>query len=125
VADTGDIGVVGRGNRRNGLITPMRPMSIEAAAGKNPIDHTGKLYGILAQRIADKIYDLHGLRNQAHVITFKERPIEDPQEVVVYYHRDEDQRSDDLKKVEDTIREEVTAVYALTDELVGPGVELW
>lgn len=36
VADTGDVGVVGRGNRVNGLITPMRPMSIEAPAGKNP-----------------------------------------------------------------------------------------
>lgn len=41
VADTGDVGVVGRGNRLNGLITPMRSMSIEAPAGKNPLDHTG------------------------------------------------------------------------------------
>jgi S-adenosylmethionine synthetase len=124
VADTGDIGVVGRGNRRNGLITPMRPMSIEAAAGKNPIDHTGKLYSILAQRIADKVYQHHGLRNQAHVITFKERPIEDPQEVVVYYHTDPD-RSGNPDKLGDLIRKEVAEVYTSTDALVGPGLELW
>src|SRR5690606_34739425 len=32
-ADTGDVGVVGRGNRMNGLITPNRPQSIEAPCG--------------------------------------------------------------------------------------------
>jgi S-adenosylmethionine synthetase len=51
-AEAGDDGQVGRGNRVNGLITPYRPMSLEAAAGKNPVTHTGKLYNLLADRIA-------------------------------------------------------------------------
>jgi S-adenosylmethionine synthetase len=51
-AEAGDDGQVGRGNRVNGLITPYRPMSLEAAAGKNPVNHTGKLYNLLADRIA-------------------------------------------------------------------------
>lgn len=51
-AEAGDDGQVGRGNRVNGLITPYRPMSLEAAAGKNPVSHTGKLYNLLAWRIA-------------------------------------------------------------------------
>lgn len=51
-AEAGDDGQVGRGNRVNGLITPYRPMSLEAAAGKNPVTHVGKLYNIMAQRIA-------------------------------------------------------------------------
>lgn len=51
-AEAGDDGQVGRGNRVNGLITPYRPMSLEAAAGKNPVSHTGKLYNLLADRIA-------------------------------------------------------------------------
>jgi S-adenosylmethionine synthetase len=51
-AEAGDDGQVGRGNRVNGLITPCRPMSLEAAAGKNPVSHTGKLYNLLAGRIA-------------------------------------------------------------------------
>lgn len=53
-AESGDDGEVGRGNRANGLITPFRPMTLEAAAGKNPISHVGKLYNIAAQRIADR-----------------------------------------------------------------------
>ncbi len=55
--ENGDDGSVGRGNRVNGLITPYRPMSMEAAAGKNPVTHVGKLYNILAFRIADEIYN--------------------------------------------------------------------
>jgi len=56
-AEAGDDGQVGRGNRVNGLITPYRPMSLEAAAGKNPVSHTGKLYSLLAARIARKLAD--------------------------------------------------------------------
>jgi S-adenosylmethionine synthetase len=54
-AEAGDDGQVGRGNRANGLITPFRPMSLEATAGKNPISHVGKLYNITARRIAEQV----------------------------------------------------------------------
>ncbi len=54
-AEMGDDGSVGRGNRCNGLITPNRPMSMEATSGKNPINHVGKLYNLLSTRIANDI----------------------------------------------------------------------
>ncbi len=54
-AEMGDDAGVGRGNRANGLITPCRPMSLEATAGKNPQNHVGKIYNVLAQRIADRV----------------------------------------------------------------------
>lgn len=54
-AEAGDDGEVGRGNRANGLITPYRPMTLEAAAGKNPVTHVGKLYNLVASRIAAAI----------------------------------------------------------------------
>lgn len=54
-AEAGDDGEVGRGNRVNGLITPFRPMTMEAAAGKNPVSHIGKLYNVMANRIAARI----------------------------------------------------------------------
>jgi S-adenosylmethionine synthetase len=53
--EAGDDGQVGRGNRVNGLITPYRPMSLEAPAGKNPLTHVGKLYNVVADRIAHAI----------------------------------------------------------------------
>lgn len=54
-AEAGDDGEVGRGNRANGLITPYRPMTLEAAAGKNPVTHVGKLYNLVASRIAASV----------------------------------------------------------------------
>jgi S-adenosylmethionine synthetase len=56
-AEAGDDGETGRGNRANGLITPLRPMSLEAVAGKNPVTHVGKLYSIAANRMAAAIVD--------------------------------------------------------------------
>lgn len=55
-AEHGDDGATGRGNRVNGLITPMRPMSMEAAAGKNPVNHVGKIYNVVANDIAALIH---------------------------------------------------------------------
>ncbi|MEK6851096.1 MAG: methionine adenosyltransferase [Candidatus Thermoplasmatota archaeon] len=55
--ENGDDGSVGRGNRVNGLITPYRPMSLEAAAGKNPVTHVGKLYNLLSFDLAHKIVE--------------------------------------------------------------------
>jgi S-adenosylmethionine synthetase len=55
-AEMGDDGQVGRGNRINGLITPGRLMSLEAVAGKNPVAHVGKIYNVLANKIANAVH---------------------------------------------------------------------
>ena len=54
-AEMGDDGSVGRGNRVNGLITPFRTASLEAAAGKNPVSHVGKIYNVMSLLIAQDI----------------------------------------------------------------------
>ncbi len=61
-AENGDDGQVGRGNRANGLITPMRPMSLEATAGKN-INHPGKLYQVLSREMAKRISLIDGIED--------------------------------------------------------------
>jgi S-adenosylmethionine synthetase len=53
--EMGDDGSVGRGNRANGLITPYRPMSMEATSGKNPITHIGKIYNVMSKLIAEDV----------------------------------------------------------------------
>lgn len=56
-AEDADSGQVGRGNRVNGLISMNRPMGTEAAAGKNPVSHVGKIYNVLSHKIAREIYE--------------------------------------------------------------------
>jgi S-adenosylmethionine synthetase len=79
-AEAGDDGEVGRGNRVNGLITPCRPMSLEAAAGKNPVSHVGKIYNVLARQIADSILsDLPEIAAaQCYLASQIGRPIDEP-----------------------------------------------
>jgi S-adenosylmethionine synthetase len=79
--ENGDDGSVGRGNRVTGLITPYRPMSMEAAAGKNPVTHVGKLYNLVAMKIAEQaIRESSGDVPEIHVRIVSQigRPIDNP-----------------------------------------------
>ncbi|MFW5912474.1 MAG: methionine adenosyltransferase [Candidatus Hadarchaeota archaeon] len=78
-AEQGDDGMTGRGNRVNGLISFDRPMSLEAAAGKNPVNHVGKLYNILSMEVAQEISGLEGV-SEVYVRTLSQigHPIDQP-----------------------------------------------
>ena len=79
-AEQGDDGSVGRGNRANGLITPNRPMSMEATSGKNPVNHIGKIYNLLSTDIAESVVDeVDGIRDlQVRLLSQIGRPIDQP-----------------------------------------------
>jgi S-adenosylmethionine synthetase len=55
-AEDADSGQVGRGNRVNGLIAFERPTGGEAAPGKNPVAHVGKIYSVLSHHLARLIH---------------------------------------------------------------------
>jgi len=79
-AEAGDSGQVGRGNRVNGIIPLNRPTSSEAAAGKNPVSHVGKIYNVLTYRAADSIYRKVPGIEEIYVWLLSEigRPIDQP-----------------------------------------------
>lgn len=84
-AEDADSGQVGRGNRVNGVISLMRPMGTEAAAGKNPVTHVGKIYSVLAHRMAAEIYQrVDGLKEvSVWLVSEIGRPIDEPKQVFV------------------------------------------
>jgi len=55
-AEDADSGEVGRGNQVNGVIALNRPRGSEAAAGKNPLSHVGKIYSVLTYLLARQIH---------------------------------------------------------------------
>ncbi|MDD1753437.1 MAG: methionine adenosyltransferase, partial [Methanotrichaceae archaeon] len=79
-AEMGDDGAVGRGNRPNGLITPGRPMSLEATSGKNPINHVGKIYNLMAmvasKEIAEEVDGIEEI--YIRILSQIGRPIDQP-----------------------------------------------
>ena len=79
-AESGDSGQIGRGNKVNGVIAINRPMGTEAAAGKNPVSHVGKIYSIFTHLVAQKVYEeVPGLR-EVYVWMVSEigKPIDHP-----------------------------------------------
>ena len=79
-AESGDSGEVGRGNRVNGIIPLNRPYCSEAAAGKNPVSHVGKIYNLLTHHIAHQIYrKVEGL-DEVYIWLLSQigRPIDQP-----------------------------------------------
>ncbi len=84
--ESGDDGAVGRGNRVNGLITPFRYMSLEAAAGKNPISHVGKIYNVFATQLANDIVSKNsGTISECRIAVLSQigRSIADPKNLSV------------------------------------------
>lgn len=66
--ESGDEGMVGRGNRMGGVIAPFRPYTMEGIAGKNPRYHVGKIYSAAAYDIAWRLYREHGLSTNIYLI---------------------------------------------------------
>jgi len=73
--EVGDDGQVGRGNRYNGLITPCKPMTLEAYHGKNNKNHVGKLYSKWAFEQAKKIYEETGKYTEIILVSKIGKPI--------------------------------------------------
>lgn len=86
--DKGDFGVVGRGNRYNGVISVNREMSIEAVSGKNPLHHAGKIYGTLSQDIANNIYSEFKIENYVNIVARNGDSLDNPAIVIVKFHKD-------------------------------------
>lgn len=112
--ESGDEGLVGRGNRVNQLITPTKPMSIEGASGKNPVYHIGKLYYIAAHKLADRIFQATNLQNEVYLISQTGRDLKDPWIVAISIPT----ISNDQLKIETIIKNELQKVDSITEDLL-------
>ena len=119
-AEDADSGQVGRGNRVNGLISLNRPMGTEAAAGKNPVSHVGKIYNVLAHRIAKKLYEnIKGCR-EVYVLMLSRigTPINEPQVATAQVLLEKGRRVSDIAKTaEEIIGRELGSINKFCMEL--------
>jgi len=120
-AEAGDDGEVGRGNRVNGLIAPYRPMNMEAAAGKNPVSHVGKLYNILAQRIASEIVEqLVGVAEcYCYLVSQIGSPVDQPKVVDLKLHLQAGVTMASVQaQVEEIIRDKLAGIRDIQQDVV-------
>ena len=119
--ESGDEGLVGRGNRVNGLITPKRPMSMEGAAGKNPVYHIGKLYYVASFQLAQKIYDTFGRYNEVYLISQSGRSLTDPWKIIVAMNW----RGINKSKISKLIEDEVGKIPSFTEKILQREIRLY
>ena len=127
-AESGDDGQVGRGNRVNGLITPYRPMSLEAAAGKNPFSHVGKIYNVLAKEIAEALVSERSEIVAAECVMVSKigTSVSSPALVQIKLATAERVLSVDLKRaVEDIVVSRLEAVPHLVDRFVSGAISMF
>jgi S-adenosylmethionine synthetase len=120
-AEQGDDGSVGRGNRSNGLITPNRPMSMEATSGKNPINHIGKIYNLLSTEIAHTVVDeVDGIRDlRVRLLSQIGRPIDEPHVADVELVTEADVELGDIEHdIEAIVDRELAAVTEITRRVI-------
>jgi S-adenosylmethionine synthetase len=119
-ADGADCGQVGRGNRVNGIIPLNRPTCSEAAAGKNPASHVGKIYNLLTYQVANRIHrETSGVR-EAYVWLLSEigRPINEPKIASVQLVLEPNTALKELSsKVQDLVSAELSDIDRFSDEL--------
>lgn len=126
-AESGDDGEAGRGNRVSGLITPYRAMTIEAAAGKNPATHVGKLYNLLAARVSASLERQVSQVAGAECLILGEigRAIVDPRVVDVCLSVEGIGDEALNKAVTDVVRSEFAHVTDLRQEILREQVTLY
>lgn len=127
-AEGADCGQVGRGNRVNGVIALNRPMSTEAAAGKNPISHVGKIYNVLSHEIADKVYkEIPGI-HEVYIWLCSQigKPIDKPLIASAQLVLKPGVDIKNIKtNIESVIEEELKNIYKFTDELSQGKYPVW
>jgi S-adenosylmethionine synthetase len=120
-AEQGDDGSVGRGNRANGLITPNRPMSMEATSGKNPVNHIGKIYNLLSTEVAESVVDeVDGIRQlQIRLLSQIGQPIDQPHVADAEVVTADDVTVADIESdIEAAIDEELADVTGITKRVI-------
>jgi S-adenosylmethionine synthetase len=127
-AEAGDDGQVGRGNRINGLITPGRPMTLEAAAGKNPVTHVGKIYNVLAHKIAEAIIREIPAVTTAYCMMVSQigAPVNKPALLHLKLRTEDGLPTDQLKpRVEQIAAEELDRIPKLIDDFVAGAIDVF
>jgi len=119
-ADDGDGGQVGRGNRPTGIIPLNRPTCSEAAAGKNPVSHVGKIYNLLTYEIANRVYEKVSGIKEVYVWLLSQigRPINEPKVAGVELILDKGVDFGPTSKLAtEIVRSELNSINDFTDRL--------
>ena len=113
---SGDVGVVGRGNRTNGIITSNRPMSMEGTNGKNPRYYSGFIYANLTKRISKRIQLELKSSNIVEIVAQNGGSLKNPWQTRIVTNASKN-------KVEKIVRKEFNNIEKITTDFLNGNIE--
>ena len=125
--EAGDSGQVGRGNRTNGVIPLNRPFCSEAAAGKNPVSHVGKIYNTLTHKIAGEIYKQVSGLEEVYIWLLSRigNPIDHPAVAAAQVVMKGNNSFDSVKReIEEVVDNELEHIDKFTEELAKGKIQI-
>jgi S-adenosylmethionine synthetase len=120
--ESGDEGLVGRGNRPNGVIAVTKPYSIEGACGKNPVYHVGKVYNVAAQNIAEEISNKVNVYVEVFLVSQSGRSLIDPWVTVVGVNKKI--TPEEREEMEKIVKQNLQEIPKITKELLDNSIKL-
>jgi len=127
-AEGGDSGQVGRGNRTNGVIPLNRPYCSEAAAGKNPVSHVGKIYNTLTHKIAGEVYNNVSGLEEVYIWLLSQigRPIDEPAIAAAQVVMKANNSFESVKReIEEIVNKELENIDKFTGDLAQGKIQIY
>ena len=120
--ESGDEGAVGRGNRSRGVIPFSRSFSMEAACGKNPVYHTGKLFTAIGDIISKQIYDKYHVENVVYCTSKMGDKIEEPWNISIELSRSISEK--DINEIKILTNRIIKNHNEITKEIINDNIKL-
>ncbi len=95
-------------------------MTLEAAAGKNPVSHVGKVYNMLAHQLAERIYHAAEPIEEVYVWLCSRigQPLDQPWSTSIHLSLDNHACLGDIEGlVQDIVNQELSVVDQFTQQL--------
>jgi S-adenosylmethionine synthetase len=113
--ESGDEGMVGRGNRPCGLIPVTRSFSGEAACGKNPLFFPGKVYNSVGKSVAKRIYNKFGIPLEVWLLAQEGKSLFSPWFAMILFEGKTDCSEREINEI---VSEELQRIPEHTDALI-------
>jgi S-adenosylmethionine synthetase len=103
-------------------------MTLEAAAGKNPFSHVGKLYNVAAHRLAEALVESVPdiSRAECYLVSQIGRRVDEPQIVDVRVGLQPTAALSDVRgRIEEIVRDAIARIGSLTQEILRGTIRLF
>ena len=103
-------------------------MSLEATAGKNPINHVGKIYNVLANQTANKIYrEVNGVEEvYIKILSQIGKPINQPLVTDVQTILEEGVAFNNITaEIKNIVEEQLTEIKRISSMIIDGAIELF